>query len=266
MPVPEADRVLYERNPLDEVICQLRFPPILRLDSEPVVFQEAMRAEYPFYETKPSLRLPQGLPAEFMKIIGSELPGIGSKTHDFASRDRVWTLKLNRESLLLSCQTYDRWETFVNRLEAARTEVETEFAPAFYTRIGLRYRNIIRRSLLPESDRNASWKDLLKPWVSGILGSGGEDLPVMDSRTVCHFVLGDLSEKCILNYGLAADEKTKEPVYVFDADCYIERQTELTDVPNCLTKLNRYVRNLFHWCISDRLHFALGPQPVSQCL
>jgi len=32
MPFPEVKRVIYEHNPLDKVICQLRFPPILRIE------------------------------------------------------------------------------------------------------------------------------------------------------------------------------------------------------------------------------------------
>ena len=51
MPFPDSERVIYQRNPLLEVICQLRFPSILRIDSEaPAVFQERVRKEYPMYQ------------------------------------------------------------------------------------------------------------------------------------------------------------------------------------------------------------------------
>ena len=38
------DRCIYRRSPLIEVICQLRFPAILRIDAQaPAQFQEAIR-------------------------------------------------------------------------------------------------------------------------------------------------------------------------------------------------------------------------------
>ena len=48
MAFPEVERVIYERNPLDEVICQLRFPAILKIDEPPIAFQEQIRTRYPF--------------------------------------------------------------------------------------------------------------------------------------------------------------------------------------------------------------------------
>ena len=53
MPFPEVERVIYARNPLDQVVCQLRFPPILKIDAEiPAGFQDRVREDYPnFSET-----------------------------------------------------------------------------------------------------------------------------------------------------------------------------------------------------------------------
>jgi uncharacterized protein (TIGR04255 family) len=48
MKFPASQRVKHIRNPLMEVICQVRFPKILRIDAEvPVNFQEEIRSEYP---------------------------------------------------------------------------------------------------------------------------------------------------------------------------------------------------------------------------
>lgn len=42
---PPTQRVIYHKNPLVEVVCQLRFPTILKIDAEiPVAFQEAVRS------------------------------------------------------------------------------------------------------------------------------------------------------------------------------------------------------------------------------
>jgi uncharacterized protein (TIGR04255 family) len=74
---PDVPRVIYEVNPLEEVICQLRFLPVLKIDTEPPAgFQEEIRAEYPLYESKSPLRLPAGLPSSLVQMI---LPLGGAK-------------------------------------------------------------------------------------------------------------------------------------------------------------------------------------------
>ena len=53
MPFPEKQRVIYKKNPLNKVICQFRFPPILRIDSEiPSSFQDSIRSDFPLYQEK----------------------------------------------------------------------------------------------------------------------------------------------------------------------------------------------------------------------
>ena len=53
MPFPEVRRVIYKKSPLDRVICQLKFPPVLRIDADmPVEFQDCIRREFPNYDEK----------------------------------------------------------------------------------------------------------------------------------------------------------------------------------------------------------------------
>lgn len=69
---PESERVIYDQNPLEEVICELRFPQILRIESEaPAAFQDRVRGEYPLVNKRTPLNL--GLPPEVAKIFPLEL-------------------------------------------------------------------------------------------------------------------------------------------------------------------------------------------------
>ena len=77
MPFPTSDREVYENNPLNEVICQIRYPAILRVAAEtPSDFQEAIRDKYPMYEEKiPSLSLGLACRRKCQKALRTYLQG-----------------------------------------------------------------------------------------------------------------------------------------------------------------------------------------------
>ena len=59
MKLPDYERVIYEYNPLIEVIAQIRFPTILKITSqEPVDFQDSVRFEYPIFEASRNVQIP----------------------------------------------------------------------------------------------------------------------------------------------------------------------------------------------------------------
>ena len=67
MPFPEAKRIIYRKNPLDQVICQLRFPPILKIDAEvPAKFQDRIRGDFPNLSDSLEIKVevPHGVKAE----------------------------------------------------------------------------------------------------------------------------------------------------------------------------------------------------------
>src|SRR5713226_162290 len=67
MPFPDSQRVIYDRNPLEEVVCQVKFPPILKIDSAaPAAFQDEIRGTYPLLQEVPGILV--DLPAEIMKM------------------------------------------------------------------------------------------------------------------------------------------------------------------------------------------------------
>jgi uncharacterized protein (TIGR04255 family) len=268
MAFPDAPRVLYENNPLDEVICQLRFPPILRIDAEPPAgFQERVRGDYPFYESKQPLKLPAGLSPDLAQTLLADLPLAGRKSHSFGSRDQNWSVSMNRESLALTCRVYRRWEEFKERLAGPFEALIQEYKPSFFTRLGLRYRNVIRRSRLGMQD--VPWGELLQPWISGVLGSEEAGDVVEGTQSVSVIRLPDDSGKVQMSFGLAIEERIdaagareQEIVFLIDADLFTEQQTEQADVFPRLDALNRQGGLLFRWCISGRLHDALRPGPV----
>ena len=105
MAFPDAPRVIYGVNPLDEVVCQVRFPPILRIDAEPpAAFQELVRRDLPFYAVEPSqkinLTVPKTPTGGYPNALSANLLA-GTGKHGFASADRTWKLSLSRDSLVI---------------------------------------------------------------------------------------------------------------------------------------------------------------------
>jgi uncharacterized protein (TIGR04255 family) len=262
MSFPDAPRVVYENNPLEEVICQLRFPPVLRIDAEPpALFQDRVRDTYPLYSAKPSVRLPAGLPAELAALVAKDLPfGGGQIAHDFDTADAKWTLALTRDFLALTSRAYDRWETFKRNLNAPLDALQEIYSPAFFIRIGLRYRDVIRRS--PLGLQEVPWSELLNPWVAGALASEEVAGDVERSGSEVLIRLPEQGGRLQVHHGLVRDDPSKEPCYVIDCDFFVDTQTETANALARLDYLHQQARLFFRWCIGDRLHGAMRPRPV----
>ena len=258
MPFPDSRRVIYENNPLEEVICQLRFPSILRISSEaPAAFQERIRREYPILRENQASPLAPELPPEIAKLMALEVTSTTS--YDFISADELWTVGLTRDSLSLSTRSYERWEEFREHLREPLDSFVEEYSPAFYTRIGLRYKDVIRRSTL--GLEGVDWSELLKPHIAGALSS--PDVADAIDNSVNQLVVRlENNGRVRLHHGLAKHKPTKEPCYVIDSDFYTEQRTETKNAIETLDYFNRLSGRLFQWCIADRLHEAMRPRNI----
>jgi uncharacterized protein (TIGR04255 family) len=258
MTFPASPRVLYERNPLEEVICQLRFPPILRVDSgDAAEFQDAIRADYPLYREEEPAIAGMKVPAEVSEIIRMSRQG-PKPAKKFLSADEQWTISLTRDFIALSTIRYERWEGFRNRLRAAVDTLERIYRPSFYTRVGLRYRDVIRRSRLGLN--GVPWAGLLSPFIAGELSTdiAGE------VKELSHVVLIKLAEpgSVRLRHGLFKPDESGEESYTVDADFFTAERTELQDANQRLDHFNQQAARLFRWCITPRLHDAMGPRAI----
>ena len=110
MKFPDSPRTSYGRNPLTEVICQLRFPRILRIENEvPVDFQEAVRGSYPLLNTSRVLPLPllvNPQPNPPPVILDQGL------TYEFLNKEQNQKLVLSSDFIALTTTKYTHWEEF----------------------------------------------------------------------------------------------------------------------------------------------------------
>lgn len=258
MPIPDSPRVLYGKNPLAEVICQLKFPPVLKIDvAAPADFQERIRSRFPAYKESRVVPFAVDLPADVTNLIPNEWR-VGKVAYEFISADEIWKVTLTRESIALTTKKYERWEQFKEFLKLAVDALAGIYAPAFYTRVGLRYKDIIQRT--PLGLAGTPWSELLRPHIAGEL-SVPEISGSIETAGRQLILSLDGQAKVLLQHGLLSGDKG-EICYAIDADFWTEKRTEAKDVLTLLDQFNRQSGNLFRWCISDRLHNAMGPRPI----
>jgi uncharacterized protein (TIGR04255 family) len=255
-----ATSLIYQRNPLVEVVCQLRFPPILKIShQEPVELQDEIRFQYPLFETTQS-----EIPLEILKVVQQfGLPLQTDTLYSFKSEDQRWTLSITKDFIALATSSYERYEQFRQRFEQALEIFERIYKPSFYKRIGLRYQDLIIRSKLGIEDKQ--WSDLIAKHLASELHD--PELSSSIESITKNLILKMETGQINLNHGLVAvkesNEDAGEIAYLFNTDFYTERKIEVNgDVWNSLDHFNKSARRLFRWSITDTLHNAMQPRSV----
>jgi uncharacterized protein (TIGR04255 family) len=261
MVFPDAPRVIYRKNPLDRVICQLRFPPILRIETEvPAQFQERIRKDFPDFKEKEELILPQKMRQELpVELVGRIIPS-ETKNYEFLSEseDGIWKVNLTRTFVALTTTKYRRWEEFRERLQNPLNALIEIYEPAHFSRIGLRYIDIIKRSELHLDD--VDWKELLQPYIIGLLGSTTINKQVQTLEAKYEISLDDQGGVARIVTGLV--EHNKEVCFLIDTDFYDTSKTETSKVANKLEKFHVLASRLIQWLITKRLHKAMEPETL----
>lgn len=264
MPFPEVTRVLYRKNPLDEVVCQLRFPPILKIDAEtPVDFQERVRRDFPNFsetsELKVELAPTQEVPIP-PEVVAQLLKSSGIKNYEFSSEDENWKINLTRSFVALTTKKYQRWEEFKHKLQIPLNALIDIYSPTHFSRVGLRYMDVIQRSSLDLDD--VSWDELLQPYITGILGAPQVSNFVHKFECKYEIELADGESVVRIITTFVETRDTGEICYKIDSDFYNSQKTPLESAMEKLDFFNVRASRLIQWCITDRLHEAMEPQPL----
>lgn len=263
MPFRESPRVLYTPNPLVEVICQIKFPAILRIGSGDVAdFQERIRKDYPLYQLQePSFGMPN-IPKEMVAVIDQVFPKMpGPSNHKFSTKDSSRYISLSQDFLALADSAYSRWETFREEAVKAERALREVYTPAFYSRLGLRYRNVISRETLKLGE--VAWSDLLSQNIIGELGDAETATAISQIRTSCVIQLPEIpGGRVTLTHGLLVKTEPEPERYFIDADFSIDNVEDLNETFNILDQFNRLAGKLFRWAISKALHDAMGPSII----
>jgi uncharacterized protein (TIGR04255 family) len=256
---PPSPRVIYSKAPLIEVICQVRFPPLLSIESKPPVeFQERIRDHFPLLEKASALSLPAGFPKQVAQAVQAQ---IGTSNYQFLTEDRSSIVTLSSDSIALSTTQYTRWEDFRGRLRGPLAALIEIYRPSFFSRVGLRYRDAIDRSQIGLD--NVQWSKLLRKEILGELAvpQFEASLDQLSNRTL-RLKIPDGTGLLLMRHGLGTIQGRPGISYMIDLDFFVERRTEVADAERILDHFNEMAGRAFRWCISDTLRDALVPNEL----
>ena len=255
---PPVRRVIYVHAPLTQVICQLKFPTILRIESEPpVAFQERIRAMFPMFERQMNPFAAQ-MPAELQSLIGA---GTSNVTYAFKTGDGAATLTLTSDSIGITTSTYAQWEEFWDQLSGPLSALLDIYSPSFFVRIGLRYQNAIDREPLGLS--GVPWSELLRTEMLGELADPDWLPYATEARRLLRLKTPGANEGILIQHGL--NSPTSEPsaaTYLIDMDVYTDERTGASDAQPVLDSFRRRAMRAFRWCVGPKLHDAMEPSDV----
>ena len=256
-------RAQYRKAPAHEVICQLRFPTILSINTvEPADFQEAIRAEFPKYARRQDTTPPK------ITLVNGSAPKVEQQppviNYHFLSADNQWKLNLTKDFIALSTLHYTGWEEFARHLDKPLAAFIKLYKPAYFQRVGLRYVNIFSRSSLGIED--AKWAELISPAYVGplcqpdameenFLNCASDLLLQLDSscRAKIHAGPGRLKNTA---QGAPQDPEVK---FIFDMDLSMGGDVPCTLSAAGLETLHGHATRIFEGAVTDRLRTAMGP-------
>ena len=253
-------RCIYRKNPLADVICQLRFPEILTIGANlPVDFQEAIRSEFPRYEARKELPAPKltGVPGNLTLQKPEPVTN-----YQFSTPDNVWRVNLTSRFISLSCARYTCWEDFAGMLDGPLAAFIRIYKPAYFERVGLRYLNFISRRDLDLD--GVPFSDLIVPCYLGLLGE--EDVPessVTRSSVDAEVTLrGGCKVKLHAGPGLTkrAGKPDPEVKFVLDLDLFLAGNVPVSASAGALETLHRQAGSVFRGALTSTLHNAMEPE------
>ena len=253
-------RTHYMKAPVHEVICQLRFPTILSINTtEPADFQERIREDFPQYVRRQDATPPQLVMNNGKPELRQAPP---TANYNFLSADGRWKINLTRDFIALSTLSYPGWEEFARHLDKPLAAFIELYKPASFQRVGLRYVNLVSRAALGLED--SGWDDLFAPAYTAIYQEGdvfeekvlstGTDLVLQldsSSRVKIHAGPGQVKNR---QQGAPQDTEVK---FIFDMDLSMATNTPCNLAAPALETLHGHATRIFEGAITDELRQAM---------
>ncbi len=225
--LPDVEPVQYERNFIDTVVCELKFPIILDWENKPPTsIQKELRREYPFHKK--------------ICIIDPLTQQGGSEKNvslNLQSKNKKWTVAIRADSIILETTAYSNFEDFSDKLDKVINVVKDKIDSDFFTRVGLRYINTINFS--PDEFEELINQDLVTPIIENVYGTVKE----------CYQRINGFTEYGLFNFrhGIKPNE-TRNQDYLLDFD-YFKDGVEVSEALELVKRFHGYNFKFFHWAL-----------------
>ncbi len=236
---PAAERKVFNRNFLDTVIIELRYPTYLRLkEKEPLDISEAIRERFPRYDRENEMQ---------MTLLGTTDP---SPVYKFTTKAKDLVINISTSQLALSTNKYNSFENFSSHVEFLIERAIPHVDTTFFTRVGLRYINMV-------AGIQGTGRDILE-WINHDLVSpvAGGEIGTIDNMK--NELTGRLTGGAgyTFRYGLspASNEGRR---FVLDWD-YFKEDVDVTDCMELLKEFHDVHFPFFWWALGVKAKEALN--------
>lgn len=257
--IPLASAFRLQNHQLAQVLCQIRFSTVLRINQDDAVipFQEAIRQTYPRYAKQ------QGM-AVLITPQGVQQQAAPAGQHRFDDSDGVFAAILTPDFVALETNRYADIEDFVRRIVELAAAVEEHYSPVEIQRIGLRFINELRFS---SPDPKTEMGEAISPVLLGAAGSEELTGAVTATQQVLELA-GDDDTRMLVRHGLQPQGGTTvdslalqvqlgpqmaQPFYLLDIDAFTERNVRYSveGIEATLREFNDDVRSFFAWGVNQ---------------
>ncbi len=253
-------RVIYDINPIHEAILQVKFPPILAINvSEPAEFQERIREVFPIYRAEVTTHQDITLSPVKGEMISSVNERRKLKNHMFISKDGHNKINLTQDFISLSTVNYIRWEYFIDLFRPVLLAFNEIFKPSFYTRIGLRYTDVLSREKLNLTDK--PWSSLIDDKYLGAFALKDENY-VLANESLFSWRLDDGISILQVHTGLAKTVPNEKEKFVIDSDVYRLENMDTEQFDPIISYLHNQSGRFSTSTMKDELKSAMHPEEI----
>lgn len=236
----------FQRNFLQQVVCELRFPTLFELNaSQPDHrFARALRKGYPHHSHQVTEVSVEGASAE------------RSHTHIFKTKNLDWTVTLRSSAITIETSKYTSFQELMNRLKSMLEIAPQIIDSDFFTRIGLRYINAVPMNI--EHGNTAQFRGWIREGLASTL--------VEDDLGTLFEYSGRFAGKAefgtfLFQHGVGYNQVSKKPEYVLDFD-FSSENIELDESIDVIEALHRHQFSMFMWSLGPKALEYLGPSDL----
>lgn len=235
--IPTAEYARFRRNPIQLVVTQLRYHPILKVGEKVPDFQDLVRGRFPAYSVQ------NGQSVVFQGM-GQAASVNQQRVFQF---DKVpaesGRLALTTTSLSLESRRHVDRSEFQGDMVHAVGALAGVCGPVSATRLGVRYINVIDREVISAAlGVDVPWAELVTSEFRSVpTGLATPEGTVFSAEIRSAAGNGQM----LIRYGLLPSGPGAQPQFRLDVDSYVEGDGPLADVSNHLPALSDNIYRVF---------------------